>query len=106
LEGNAQWNYQRTAAEDTIRFLKGVKGVYNAIAIKPGVAPSEIEEKIQEAFRRHAEIEADNVSVQADGRAVTLTGKVHSWSERREAAHAAWSAPGVESVDNRIQIAP
>src|SRR4030081_1878371 len=56
LEGNAEWNYQRTRAEEAVLRIKGVKGVSNLIVLRPRVAPSEIKSKIEEAFRRNAEL--------------------------------------------------
>ena len=59
LEGEAEWNYQREAAERAVRRVRGVKGVSNKIELKPRVAPTEIKRKIEEAFRRSAEIDAE-----------------------------------------------
>jgi osmotically-inducible protein OsmY len=104
LEGDLEWNYQRERAYNAVRDIRGVKGVSNLIHIKPTVAPSEVKRKIEEAFRRNAEIDASRVTVEAVGGEVILRGSVRSWAERQEAERAAWAAPGVTKVDNRIVI--
>lgn len=106
LEGVAEWNYQRTRAEEAVRRVRGVKGVSNLITLKPQVQPSDIKSKIEEAFRRNAELDAKSITVEANGSEVILRGTVRSWAERKEAERAAWQAPGVTKVDNRIAISP
>ena len=106
LEGEVEWNYQRERAEEAVRRVRGVKGITNSIEVKPQVAPSEIRRKIEDALRRAAEIDASRITVETIGSEVILRGTVRSWAERREAERAAWSAPGVARVDNRIIISP
>jgi len=105
LEGQVEWNYQREEAERAVRRVKGVTGVINTIQLKPRVEPSEIKRKIEEAFRRSAEIDASRITVETNGGEVFLRGTVRSWAERQEAERAAWKAPGVTRVVNQIAIA-
>jgi osmotically-inducible protein OsmY len=104
LEGAVEWQYQRESAEAAVRWVRGVKGVSNLIQVKPRAAASEINHKIDEAFRRSAEVDANRITVEANGSEVVLKGTVRSWAERQEAERVAWAAPGVTRVDNRITI--
>jgi osmotically-inducible protein OsmY len=106
LEGEVEWNYQRQRAEEAVRRVRGIKRVTNNIVVKPRVAPVEIRRKIEEALRRAAEVDASRISVETVDNEVILRGTVRSWAERREAERAAWSAPGVAKVDNRIIVSP
>ena len=106
LEGNVEWNYQREEAENAARRVSGVKGVSNLIQLQPRATPGEIKRSIEAAFRRSAEVDANRITVETIGGEVILKGTVRSWAERREAERAAWAAPGVVKVDNRITISP
>jgi hyperosmotically inducible protein len=105
LSGHVNWYYERTAAEDDVRKLSGVQGVTNNVSIKPRVEASNIKTKIELALKRHAEIEANAIRVTVqNGNKVILDGKVDNWDERRAAENAAWSAPGVAFVEDRLTI--
>jgi osmotically-inducible protein OsmY len=106
LEGEVTWHYQRQAAEDAVRKVKGVRAVHNQIVLRPQTEPEQIKSKIMDAFRRNAELDADNISVETRGGEVVLKGKVRSWFERDEAERVAWSAPGVTKVIDQIAVAP
>lgn len=106
LEGEAEWNYQKEKAEMSVRNVKGAKGVINSITVKPKIAAQEIKRKIEEAFKRSAEVDANAIQVEASDGEVVLKGTVHSWFEREQAERAAWQAPGVKRVEDRIVIQP
>ena len=104
LSGTTEWQYQREEAARVIRSLLGVKGVSNDIQLKPTISAAGVKGKIENVQKRDAQIDANKISVEAAGNTVTLRGSVPSWRERRDAEYAAFSAPGVASVSNLLEI--
>ena len=106
LKGELDWNYQRMAAGNVVRDLRGVRGVTNLLTVVPRATPGDVRTRIEAALKRSAEVDSRRISIAVDGGKVTLTGNVHSWFERTEADKAAWAAPGVREVDDRIAVTP
>ena len=106
LEGDVDWQYQRTAAEEAVHSLVGVRGVTDEILVKPQASAAEVQSRIEAAFRRNAELDAQQVRVELLDGKVTLHGQLHSWAERDEADRIAWAAPGVSEVENLIMVTP
>jgi osmotically-inducible protein OsmY len=104
LKGEVEWQYEKEDAERVVRRLAGVKGVSNLITVKPRATPQDLKKKIEDALVRSAELDAHKITVDVQGSKAILKGSVRSWAEREEAEQAAWSAPGIISVDNRISI--
>ncbi len=106
LEGDVEWQFEKEEAESAIRYLAGVKGVTNLITVKPHITEKVVCQKIEEALKRTAEVDAKNITVDTLDGKVVLHGTVHSWKEWEEADRAAWSAPGVKDVENLISVVP
>ena len=107
LEGTVDWQYQRSATDGAVRYLVGVKGVTNQIAVSPSTKRAvDVKERIKAALTRSAQAEAQRITVDtADSGSVTLRGTVHSWAERDEAVRAAWATPGIRKVQDELTYA-
>lgn len=105
LSGVVNWNYQRLAAESDMHKLSGVIGVLNSVTLAPETQKTDVKQRITDALKRNAEVEAKRIQVSVRGGGViSLEGEVESWEERRAAEQAAWSAPGVFAVEDHLRI--
>jgi len=105
LSGHADYEFQKTAAENAVENLLGVKGVVNNIIVVPQIETKDVKREIALAFHRSATLDSGNITIETQGDKVVLKGKVRSFAEKRDAAKAAWRAPGVRAVENKLEIA-
>ena len=107
LNGEVEWQYQRLEVERMVRNVRGVVGISNNIVVvPPKVSPDQVQAKIEEAFRREAEIDARHISVAVSDHTARLYGHVHSLNEANAARAAAASAPGIASVESHLVVIP
>lgn len=106
LSGSVDWKFQKESAENAVAHLHGAKGVVNNIEVKAAVSNLVVKDKIEEALRRSAEVEARRLMVTSHDTTVDLWGNVRTWTEKREAERAAWAAPGVTTVNSHLHIVP
>jgi osmotically-inducible protein OsmY len=106
LQGKVNWQFQRNAAERAVRYLTGVKGIANNIAVDLNPIPSDITFRIEEALKRRAEIDASHISVEIKDHRVMLRGTVRSLAEKNDAKRAVWGAAGVNEVQDQLIIEP
>jgi osmotically-inducible protein OsmY len=104
LTGEVEWQFRKTEADHVVHKLSGVIDVVNEIRVIAAVHAFEVKEKLEKALQRSAELEAARIHVETEAGKVTLKGEVRAWYERDIAERAAWSAPGVTEVENRIEI--
>ncbi len=104
LEGEVEWEFERNNAKTAIEHLAGVRSVTDAITVKAKTTPSNIEQKINAAFHRSATIDAKRIIAEVNGTKVTLRGTVRSFAEKQDAFDAAWDAPGVLSIENKLEV--
>lgn len=105
LSGKVDWHYQKNLAFEDASKISGVLRIENSIQVAPPVATTDIRHRIEQAFERQADLEAESITVQAQGGKVTLTGQVSSWNKRNLAERAAWAAPGVTQVEDKLIVA-
>ena len=104
LSGHVQFGYQRSVAENAVRYILGVTGIRNELTVKPSVKMADVKQKIEDAFQRQAKLDAKDIDIKVNDSQITLKGYVHSWREKDDAARAAWAAPGVAVVENQLQV--
>ena len=104
LTGEVQWIYEKNAAKNAVKNLYGVNGVVNNIRLKSTLAPSVIKKGITKAFERSADLSVENINISVEGNTVTLMGTAHSITDMEQAEKAAYFAPGVTKVINKLKI--
>lgn len=106
LDGEVEWQFQKSTAENAIKYTMGVKGITNRISVKPRISAADVKTKIEGAFARRAQLDANQIKVESIDNKVVLRGNVRSWQAKDQAEQAAWSAPGVSSVENNVVVTP
>lgn len=104
LRGNVEWNYQKDLASEDASKISGVVRVDNSLVVSPTVNTADVRERIEQAFERQADLEAEKIQVRSDGRKVTLEGRVSSIQKRNLAERAAWAAPGVAQIEDKLLV--
>jgi osmotically-inducible protein OsmY len=107
LKGEVEYGFQKRDAEHAVSRISGVKGVINLITVRPPQPwPGDLKESIERALVRNAETDARNIQVEVQGSKAILRGTVRSYAEKKAAEDAAWTAPGITEVENRIVVSP
>jgi osmotically-inducible protein OsmY len=106
LSGRVTWHHERCAAERAVRHLEGVVTVHNDITLEPASSPAQVKEQVRAALERQAMGDAGSIQVDTIGSEVTLTGHASTWRTIVDAENAAWAAPGVTQVIDRVKLEP
>ena len=105
LEGEVDWQYQKETVERAVHKLSGVVGIDNLLTLRARVNAVDVQQRIEDALKRNAEVDAKEIHVKVEGDVVKLEGRVHLWRERKIAERAAWSVPGVKQVEDHLLLA-
>ncbi|MCS3869366.1 osmotically-inducible protein OsmY [Chryseobacterium ginsenosidimutans] len=103
LDGEVSWEYIRDITENAIRYLPGVKGIYNNITINPEIQNTVEKKDVEQALKRSS-IDSSEINVSVSGTTVTLTGNVHTWHQKEEAGRIVWKTPGIQDVKNELTV--
>jgi osmotically-inducible protein OsmY len=106
LTGTVRHHYQRRAAERAAGRIRGVRGVTNKIELTPEPIPSDVVDRITHALRRSAILDDSTIEVSNVGQTIYLDGTTTSRFGMKAAEDAAWGAPGVAHVVDRLVILP
>ena len=104
LEGEVDWDYQRRTAKESLTGLPGVRDIISYITLKPLVTADNIKQRINATFLRQATIDASRIFIEVSGSKVILTGHARSFAEKEDAISAAWGAPGISDVIDKIAV--
>ena len=104
LDGEVDWEFQKISAQRQIEDMIGVRRIVNNVTVKTSIPAKDIKQKIADAFHRSATIDSEKIHIETTGSKIILKGTVRSWAEKNDAENAAWSAPGVNKVDNQLEI--
>lgn len=106
LLGTVDEYWKKLLAEDDAFRINGVTDIRNELAIvSTGKWSDEmIAKDIEEALRRNASVEVNDINVKVAKGNVTLSGMVPNWFARTAANSSALYSTGVKSVDNIITI--
>src|SRR4029077_15974051 len=97
--------YQRDEAEFVASNIVGALDVSDEIELTyPTPDAGDLQEPIKKGVKRNAAIHANDLTISTLNGTVTIDGTVDSWAEHDEALDAAWAAPGVTSVDDRMTV--
>jgi osmotically-inducible protein OsmY len=103
LDGEVSWEYLREITENSVKYLPGVKGIYNNITINPEIRDAVEKSDIERALDRSS-IDNSEIRVSVTGTTATLTGTVHTWYQKEEAGRIAWKTPGIQDVKNKLEV--
>jgi osmotically-inducible protein OsmY len=106
LTGKVGFLFQAREAEKAVRYIKGVRGIFNHLEVASGSVMRDVRHRINQALHRSADVDASRITVSIEGDVAMLTGTVATWLQYEAAERAAISAPGIARVDNRLVVEP
>ena len=104
LTGRVDFRFQKQAAEDAVRHVRGVRHIDNHIEIAAKSVARDARKHIVKALHHNAVVDADHIDVDVAGSISTLSGTTGSLAQREAAEWAVAQTPGITEVDNRLVV--